>query len=189
MITKGVTSASESIFKSLASISISPVGIFLFILLPRLLTTPVTAITYSLRTVSALSNTALSTWSSNAICTTPAISLRSMKRRLPRLRYLATKPITVTVLPISLALNSPHLQVLFAPLRKSTIFTSFRNLCTDKIITVLNIYFIYVRFRATRLILSIIGITNIGITNRTCPKNIFQVRSKLLPPVRRSAYP
>ena len=88
-------------------------------------TTPVAATTYSLRSFAAFSNTSLpQSCSSYTSCKIPERSLRSMKIRPPLFLYLATQPITVTVLPTSALLSSVHLWVLCIPFIDSAIVSS-----------------------------------------------------------------
>ena len=121
-IGKGGVSDSERILKDSAAISISPVLRF-SLTAPLLFTTlPTTAITNSFLKVYALSKPSLPMiFSSKSICKMPLLSLKSTNISEPRLRLLATQPITVTVLPISAPDTSVHLCVLFKPTIDSAI--------------------------------------------------------------------
>ena len=82
---------------AVASISIPPVLILSF-LLARSTTLPVTSRTNSLRALSAASATSAAAVSGlTTIWTIPSRSRKSMKINPPRLRRLATQPLTVTV--------------------------------------------------------------------------------------------
>ena len=106
---------------SFASISISPVGILLF-LLALSITVPVTpialSVTISFKSISADTTT----------CVIPSSSLKSINFIAPRFLIVCTQPASFTVFPTSLILNSPQLLVLyllifFPPFRKSFFHT------------------------------------------------------------------
>ncbi len=85
---------------AVASISMPPVLILSF-LLARSTTLPVTSRTNSLRALSAASATSATSVAAvsglTTIWTIPSRSRKSMKINPPRLRRLATQPLTVTV--------------------------------------------------------------------------------------------
>ena len=88
--------------------SSSPVFMFLFtIFSSRLASTPFTAMTYSLRMVSAFSNTSLgSSLSLKVTCMVPVRSRRPMNMREPRLRHVPAQPMSTISLPTSSTVGS-----------------------------------------------------------------------------------
>ena len=112
-IANGGVSAEDNISIASASSSISPVAILgLTFFSPRRRTVPVAFITYSLRITAASSKSSALFPESKFSCNIPVLSLRSTNMILPKFLYLATKPYTVTCLPTSETVNSPHIFVL-----------------------------------------------------------------------------
>ena len=117
-ISNGGVSLFESRRKSVTSNSTSPVGKSGFFA-ARSRTTPFAAITYSERSVNALSNTARSVLSVNANCKMPLRSRKSTKMSAPRSRCFCTQPQTTASLPMSAAENAPQYCVRFNPFKVS----------------------------------------------------------------------
>ena len=97
--------------KSDTLISISPVGIFLFLEL-RSITVPLTLITNSLPSFLACLHRLMFSSMLNASCVIPYLSLRSTKVIPPRSLFFCTQPLSITSSPTLFMFNSPQVLVL-----------------------------------------------------------------------------